>query len=109
MQAEAVRRLDGVLNGRLRVQMRVRRIPRARESGRAGAEGGVQVAARAKEAEEVEDEGQRERGQSVKPGTFREDSHSREHSFPAALVRSHPLHPLGYRRALHAQLERNAM
>ena len=29
MQAEAVRRLDGVLSGRLRVQMRVRRMPRA--------------------------------------------------------------------------------
>jgi hypothetical protein len=32
MQADAVRRLDGVLSGRLRVQMRVRRIPRPRKS-----------------------------------------------------------------------------
>jgi hypothetical protein len=32
MQAEAVRRLDGVLSGRLRVQMRVRRIPRPSKS-----------------------------------------------------------------------------
>jgi len=31
MQAEAVRRLDDVLRGRLRVQMRVRRTPRARK------------------------------------------------------------------------------
>jgi hypothetical protein len=30
-QAEAVRRLDGVLCGRLRVQVRVRRIPRPRK------------------------------------------------------------------------------
>jgi hypothetical protein len=32
IRAEAVRRLDGVLNGRLRVEMRVRRIPRARKA-----------------------------------------------------------------------------
>jgi hypothetical protein len=34
MQAEAVRRLDGVLSGRLRVQMSARRIRRPRKSPR---------------------------------------------------------------------------
>jgi hypothetical protein len=40
MQAEAVRRLDGVLSGKLRVQMRVRRIPRPRKSPDSRSESG---------------------------------------------------------------------
>jgi integrase len=40
MQAEAVRRLDGVLSGRLRVQMRVRRIPQPRKSPDSRSESG---------------------------------------------------------------------
>jgi len=42
MQAEAVRRLDGVLSGRLRVQMRVRRTPRARKSPDSRSESGLE-------------------------------------------------------------------
>ena len=42
MQAEAVRRLDGVLNGKLRVQMRVRRIPRPRKSPDSRSESGLE-------------------------------------------------------------------
>ena len=42
MQAEAVRRLDGVLSERLRVQMRVRRIPRPRKSPDSRSESGLE-------------------------------------------------------------------
>jgi hypothetical protein len=41
MHAEAVRRLDGVLSGRLRVQMRVRRIPRTRKGPDSRSESGL--------------------------------------------------------------------
>jgi hypothetical protein len=41
MGAEAVRRLDGVLSGKLRVQMRVRRIPRPRKSPDSRSESGL--------------------------------------------------------------------
>jgi hypothetical protein len=41
MQAEAVRRLDGVLSGKLRVQMRVRRIPQPRKSPDSRSESGL--------------------------------------------------------------------
>jgi hypothetical protein len=41
MQTEPVRRLDGVLSGHLRVQMRVRRIPRPRKSPDSRSESGL--------------------------------------------------------------------
>ena len=43
MQADAVRRLDGVLSGRLRVQMRVRRIPQPRRSPDSRSQSGPEV------------------------------------------------------------------
>jgi len=42
MQAEAVRRLDGVLSGKLRVQVRVRRIPQPRKRPDSRSESGLE-------------------------------------------------------------------